>query len=87
MFDPVEACIRWVPWGLRGLAISTLGLGLFSVWAPQRSIALYQWMMACFNWRVSPIDEARELRTTRFLGGCLVVFSVVMVWLCDSHRS
>ena len=46
-----------------------------------RSIALYQWIMARLNWRVSPIDEVREVRNTRLLGGLLIFLSVVIAWL------
>ena len=36
--------------------------------------------MSWFNWRVSPIDEPRELRTTRVLGVLLILLSAVVWW-------
>ena len=72
--------------GLQGLGISLLLFGLFSAACPGRSIALYQALMAWFNWRVSPIDERRELATTRVLGALLVVLSVAMFGLLHQPR-
>lgn len=54
-------------------------LGLFSVVWPRRSIALYQKIMELFNWRVMPIDEAREVRNTPYLGGFLAFLAVVLI--------
>ncbi len=69
-------------WALGGL---TLVFGVFSAASPQRSIALYQALMACINWRVSPIDAARELRMTRKLGVLMVLLSLAMGWVLASR--
>ncbi len=80
MSDAVEIPIRWFWCATKWLGLATLLFGAFSVWAPQRSIALYQWIMARLNWRVSPIDERRELRNTKWLGMLLVLLSLVIWW-------
>jgi hypothetical protein len=67
--------------GLGGIAAVTLLFGLWNVARPDRSIALYQAIMRCFNWRVEPIDRDRELRTTRGLGAALAVCSFFSLWL------
>ena len=72
--------VRWGATALSLLAGGTLAFGLFSARSPQRSIALYQWLMARFNWRVNPIDERREQRTTRLLGILLVGLSLFILW-------
>ena len=68
------------------VTVVALCFGAFSAIAPQRSIALYQWLMARFNWRVSPIDAPRERRTTILLGLLIVVLSLVGLWLLCSQR-
>lgn len=68
------------------LVISCLGIGLgtFSAFCPKRSIGLYQGIMERFNWRVSPIDEVREVRNTRVLGTVLVLLSVAVLLIAYS---
>jgi hypothetical protein len=78
--ETIETGLVWLAWGLKFLAAATLGFGVFSALGPRRSIALYQWIMERFNWRVSPIDEPRELRTTRLLGGLLALLSLAVWW-------
>ena len=83
MNDPaafVETLVRWLQCTLAALGPLTLLFGAFSAAAPSRSIRLYEWMMERFNWRVRPIDERRELRTTRGLGLLLVGLSLVLLW-------
>ena len=83
MRDPVDMLEALANWGwtvLPLVAAGTLLFGAFSAAAPQRSIALYQRLMAWFNWRVSPIDEPGELRTTRVLGVLLILLSAVVWW-------
>jgi len=58
------------------LAVFNLVLGLFSAVWPQRSMGLYQWIMARYNWKVEPIDAAREVRNTRLLGLLLTGLSI-----------
>ncbi len=72
--------------GLQGLGISFLLFGFFSAACPGRSIALYQALMARCNWRVSPIDERRELATTRVLGVLLVVLSLAIFGALDQSH-
>ena len=74
----------WLSWFWRKatlLGVVIFLFGWFSALAPKRSIALYQWIMARFNWRVSPIDERREIRTTSLLGALLVLLSLALLWL------
>jgi hypothetical protein len=68
------------------LGIGCLGLvlGIFSVVRPQRSINLYQWIMECFNWRVAPINEQREVRNTRILGMVLAAISLSIFFMVFS---
>ena len=78
-----EVLAQWTcgfRYGAALLGVATLLFGLFSALAPQRSIALYQWMMARFNWRVSPINALREIRTTKLLGALLVLLSLAILW-------
>ena len=79
--DWIDIFLVWFRWGLALVGIAALILGGLSAAAPGRSIALYQGIMRWFNWRVSPIDEARELRNTRLLGAALIVLSAVLWWL------
>ena len=80
MHDSVGILIGWFWCATKLLGLATLLFGVFSVWVPQRSIALYQWIMAQLNWRVSPIDERREIRNTKCLGTLLVLLSLAMWW-------
>jgi hypothetical protein len=83
MSDPVafvERLLAWFRCGLLAVGVVTLVFGAFSAAAPARSIALYQGIMVWFNWRVSPIDERRELRNTRRFGFVLVILSLLLLW-------
>ena len=73
--------IEWMTAGLKAMAIGTLCFGAWSAMRPARSIALYQAIMRAFNWRVEPIDQRRELITTRWLGLALVACSLVSLML------
>ncbi len=68
------------------LGVGCLGLavGILSVVQPKRSIGLYQWIMERFNWKVTPIDEAREIRNTRILGAVLTALSLVIFFMTFS---
>lgn len=61
------------------IAVLCLALGVLSAFLPGKSIALYQGIMEKFNWRVAPIDEAKEVRNTRLLGTVLAVISLVLL--------
>ena len=76
----IEALANWGWAALPLVAVGILCFGAFSAAAPAQSIALYQRLMSWFNWRVSPIDEPRELRTTRVLGVLLILLSAVVWW-------
>lgn len=69
------------------LGISCLGfaLGILSVVRPSRSIRLYQQIMERFNWKVAPIDLAREIRNTRILGLVLTALSFATFFIAY-HR-
>ncbi len=83
MQDPLEGLVAWFRWGMGLVGVAALLLGILSAASPRRSISLYQWIMERFNWRVSPIDDARELRNTRWLGVLLVGLSLFVFWaLC-----
>ena len=55
--EQLDVALAWLWRGLFVLAVMTLWFGAFSASMPSRSIELYQWIMARFNWRVAPIDE------------------------------
>ena len=59
-----------------GLGLLCLGFGVLTAFWPSRSIVLYQRFMERFNWKVTPIDEAREVRNTARLGFLLVLLSL-----------
>jgi len=86
MWVPIDTVVTCFRLGVVAIAILAMGLGTVSVWAPRRSIVLYQRIMAWFNWRVSPLDEARELRNTRRLGVTLLILSVVLASLVCRYR-
>ena len=86
MSESVEIPLAWFWCAARCVGVAALVLGCLSVVAPMRSIALYQWIMARLNWRVSPIDEVREVRNTRLLGGLLIFLSLVMAWLSNGRH-
>jgi len=84
-----ERLVALVPgcwWAVKLTMAAALLFGAFSAAAPRRSIALYQRLMAWFNWRVSPIDERRELRTTVGLGVLIAVLSLIGLWLACSQQ-
>jgi len=60
------------------ISVISLSLGLLSLGWPDRSIRLYQRMMEAFNWRVHPIDEARELKNTKRFGIWLILLGVAL---------
>ena len=75
--------MAWVSTGLKGIATVTLLFGAWSAMKPGPSIALYQAIMRAFNWRVEPIDQPRELLTTRWLGvalACCSLLSLFLLW-------
>ena len=86
MSNRITCVLQGLRWGIALLGIVALLLGSLSALAPRRSIALYQWIMARFNWRVSPIDEAREIRNTRLLGALLVLLGVMLLWRLGWQR-
>ena len=75
---PADLFIRL---GLRALAVIMLLFGIWTAATPGQSIALYQAIMRVFNWRVEPIDKARELVTTRWLGLALAGCSLLTLAL------
>ncbi|HOG23201.1 MAG: hypothetical protein BWY44_01057 [Candidatus Omnitrophica bacterium ADurb.Bin292] len=76
---PLSGCFFFSPSVIFFIvAALSLGLGLLSILKPERSILLYQKIMKYFNWKVEPIDPARELRGTRTLGGWLTVLAVLL---------
>ena len=76
----LESLARWGALGIAAAGWVALLVGIFSAASPARSIALYEWIMERFNWRVRPIDERRELRTTRVFGLLLTVLSLAALW-------
>ena len=68
-------------WGMAVISALGIGLGVLSVLQPRQSIRLYQAIMVWLNWRVTPINDAQELRNTRVLGSILVLLSGVDAWL------
>ena len=67
------------------LGISGSGLGILSAVWPRRSIVLYQSIMERFNWKVVPIDLAREIRNTRILGVVLAALSLAIFSVTLAH--
>ncbi len=79
---PLSSCCFMSPkFVFLGIGCLSFALGIFSVVRPQRSIGLYQWVMEHFNWKVAPIDEAREVRNTRILGVILVALSLAIFFM------
>ena len=66
------------------IGVLGLALGILSVVWPKRSIGLYQWIMERFNWKVAPIDLAREIRSTRILGLVLAAISFSIFFMVFS---
>ena len=78
----IESPVEWIWWAIVGAGGASAFLGLLSFLWPRGSIGLYIWLMSVINWRVSPMDEAREVKTTRrfgffllLLGGASLVLS------------
>ena len=69
--------LSWIVCGVYGMGAIVLAFGIFSTFCPKHSIFLYEWLMARLNWRVSPIDEGREVRNTRFLGIILILLILI----------
>ncbi len=76
---PLIRCCMSSKFLFLGVGYLGLVLGVLSAVGPKRSMKLYQWIMERFNWRVVPIDESREVRTTRILGVCLTLLSLAMI--------
>ncbi len=84
--DPLSALAAPLRIGVALVAAGTLAFGAWSAAWPARSIRLYQRIMAWCNWRVHPIDERRELTTTRALGLLITVCSLAALRLCAKYR-
>jgi len=83
-----EEAVFLATWFWRGLSlvgVVALAIGALSVASPDRSIRLYQWIMERFNWRVAPINMAREVRNTRALGVCLLALGGLALWMRASQ--
>ena len=76
---PLIRCCMSSKFLFLGVGYLGLVLGVLSAVGPKRSMKLYQWIMERFNWRVVPIDESREVRTTRILGVGLTLLSLAMI--------
>lgn len=76
---PLIRCCMSSKFLFLGVGYLGLVLGVLSAVGPKRSMKLYQWIMERFNWRVVPIDESREVRTTRILGIFLTLLSLAMI--------
>ncbi len=87
---PMKMC-DWLSVGscLAGwIGVFSFLIGAWSLLSPAKSIGFYIWIMAKFNWTVRPIDEARELRNTRFGGLMLVLLSMIIffnMWMGQCH--
>ena len=77
----LEIPLHWVRYGAGVIGVVSLVFGIFTAAFPKQSIGFYQWLMAQINWRIVPIDEAREIRTTRFLGILLIVLGLAALTL------
>lgn len=82
---PLSSCCMSPKFIFLGVSCLGFAFGLFSVVWPKRSIALYQKIMESFNWRVTPIDEPREVRNTRFLGAVLAALSLAVFYMVFSR--
>jgi hypothetical protein len=56
------------------LSILFFAMGWFIFKQPKRVIELQQKFYAMINWRMEPIDMAKEIRNTRIMGLMLIVF-------------
>ena len=61
------------------IGVLGFGLGALSAFWPRRSMELYQKIMERFNWKVTPIDEAREVKSTARCGVGLLLLSLVLL--------
>ena len=77
---PLSICCMSPKFIFLGIACLGLALGVLSAGWPKRSIGLYQGIMERFNWKVAPIDEAREVRNTRVLGTVLALLSLAILF-------
>ena len=76
----MDTLLEWLRHGERLAGVVALLVGVMSTASPQHSMRLYQWIMARCNWRVEPIDRAREIRNTRLLGALLTLLSLALLW-------
>ena len=82
---PLSSCCMSPKFVFLGIGCLGLALGILSVVRPKQSIGLYQWIMECFNWKVAPINEPREVRNTRVLGIVLVALSLAIFFIAFSR--
>lgn len=87
---PMKMCdlLSFGSWAVGLIGAVSFVLGVLSALAPGKSIGLYIWVMAKFNWAVRPIDEAREVGNTRFAGFVLIFLGLVIffnVWKGQCH--
>ena len=81
MQRPLRSCCMSPEFVFLGIACLGLAFGILSAGWPKRSIGLYQGIMERFNWKVIPIDEAREVRNTRGLGAVLSALSLAILFI------
>jgi len=82
---PLTGCLMSPKFILLGIGCVGLAFGFLSAALPKRSMGLYQSIMERFNWKVVPIDEAREVRNTRILGVALVALSLAIFFITVSR--
>jgi hypothetical protein len=75
MFIPLE----YFQYFVVGVSGTGFLLGVLSAFWPRRSVGLYVWIMARFNWSVRPLDEDREIRNTACFGYVLMILPLVTI--------
>jgi hypothetical protein len=61
------------------IAVCALAAGLALVRAPARAIDFQKRFYLSINWRMEPVDAAKELRNTRAMGVFLIVFVIAVL--------
>ncbi len=62
---------------LTGFSVAAGALSYFLCFRTEKAISLQIRFYTLINWRVEPISMEREIRSTRFMGEFLFVFTVL----------
>jgi hypothetical protein len=67
----------WANFVFAIIAIFAVGFGIFICLRPLSAFEMQRRFYALINWRIEPISVEKEIRNTRLMGICLIVFVIL----------